>query len=321
MAEFNYTNIDAIRDRAESIFKRRFLAAVKQIRDSVVLDQLEALLAQRRFDDALQQAELAATQISNAWVAAYLLAADDVMAFISGSVGITIEFDQVNFRAVEQMRNASLRLVREFTSAQRRSIRAALVEGVRQGLNPREQARTFVQSIGLTANQTQAVANYRRLLEQGSARALTRELRDRRFDGTVQRAVDGRTVLTTEQIDRMVERYYHRSLAHRAETIARTEALGAVHQGSDQAFREAVERGVIDDELTQTWVTAADARVRHPSHTFMNGQTRPMGEAFLSGTGNLLRYPGDQSAPASDTIRCRCVKTTRFTADVVEPAS
>lgn len=321
MAEFDYTNLDALLSKAELIFKRRFKRAIEQIRDTVTLEELERLLSQRRFDEALQQAELAAIQLSNAYVAAYVLAADDVMAFISGSVGITVDFDQVNVRAVQQMREASLRLIQQFTSGQRAATRTALVEGIRQGLNPREQAILFRQSIGLTAHQTQAVANYRRLLEQGSARALQRALRDQRFDRTVQRAIDGGAPLSQEQIDRMVDRYYQRSLAFRAETIARTESLGAVHQGSDEGFRQAIAQGVIDDELSQSWRTAGDARVRHPSHTFMNGQVRPFGEPFLSGTGNLLRYPGDQRAPASDSIQCRCVKTTRFTSDIPDPVA
>lgn len=323
MAEFNFgeSDIERLLSRAESIFRRRFLEAVRDIQSSTTLAELERLLSLGQFDEALIQAEVAATNLANAYVTAYVLAADEVMNFVSNAVGITVRFDQVNTRAVEEMRNASLRLIQQFTSGQRAATRAALVEGIRQGLNPREQARMFRQSIGLTTNQIRAVANYRRLLEQGSAAALTRQLRDKRFDPTVQAAINGDRALSSEQIDRMVQRYYERSLAARAETIARTEALAAVHQGSDAGFRQAVEDGVIDgDELSQVWHTAGDARVRHPSHTRMNGQVRPFGEPFLSGTGNLLRYPGDGRAPASDTVRCRCVKTTQFTADVIVEA-
>lgn len=297
---------------------RRFLEAIRDIRNTVTLEELEALLAAGQFEQALAQAELVATNLSNAYVTAYILAADDVMGFISNSIGITVRFDQTNFRAVEEMRQASLRLVAEFTSGQRAATRTALVEGIRQGLNPREQARMFRQSIGLTANQMQAVASYRRALEQSSARALTYQLRDRRFDASVRGAIDGDRVLTQDQIDRMVTRYYERFVAHRARTIARTEALGAVHQGSDAGFRQAFGAGVIE-ELSQQWHTAGDGRVRHPSHTFMNRQVRPFGEPFLSGAGNLLRYPGD--GPASDAVQCRCVKTTIFTADVIQEAN
>lgn len=318
--EYDESRIELLLAQASVIFRDRFRETVRQIQARIDLSEIEDLIAQRRFDEALIQVELAATNLSNAYITAYVLAGDDVFEFISNSIGIQVNFDQVNERAVAQMRAESLRLIREFTDGQRASTRAALVEGVLQGLNPRDQARLFRQSIGLTANQLRAVANFRRLLESNSAAALTRELRDRRFDSSIRRAVSGEKPLTAEQIDRMVERYYQRSLAARAETIARTESLAAVHQASDEGFHQAIEAGLIDEELTQKWKTAGDARVREPSHTFMNGQTRPFGEPFLSGTGNLLRYPGDNRAPAHDVVRCRCVKTTRFTADVVQPA-
>lgn len=318
MAEFEYSDdrIDAILAKAEAIFQKRYREAVAQINDTVTLSQLETLLSQRRFEEALVEAELAAINLSNAYVTAYVLAAEDVLEFISNSIGINIRFDQVNVRAVRQMQEASLRLIQGFTSGQRAATRTALVEGIRQGLNPRDQVRLFQQSIGLTSKQTRAVANFRRLLESNSATSLTRALRDKRFDGAVQRAISGGKPLTAEQIDRMVDRYYQRSIANRAETIARTEALSAVHQGGDAAFVQAIEAGLIDPDLSQVWHTAKDGKVRIPSHTFMEGQIRPLGQPFLSGTGNLLRHPGDSRAPIHDVARCRCRKSTRFTSDI-----
>lgn len=318
MAEFIYdeSRIEALLSRAEDIFRQRFLAAIVQIRDSVSVARLEELLSLGQFEEALVEAEVAATNIANAYVTAYVLAADDVMGFISSSLGVTIRFDQVNFRAVEQMRENTLRLVREFTSGQRATTRAALVQGIRAGLNPRAQAELFRQSIGLTVNQMRAVANFRRALELNSAISLQRALRDRRFDPAIQRALNAGEPLSQAKIDQMVQRYYERSLAFRAETIARTESLGAVHAGADQGFAQAIEAGLIDPDLSQTWHTAGDGKVRHPSHTFMNGQVRSFGQPFLSGTGNLLRHPGDSRAPASDSVKCRCVKTTQFTSDI-----
>lgn len=215
------------------------------------------------------------------------------------------------------MRRSQLSLIREFTNQQRLSTRLALVEGISQGLNPRQQALLFRQSIGLTQRQMQAVINYRRLLEQGDAAALQRALRDRRFDPTVQSSILGDRPLTPAQIDRMVDRYHARYIAHRAEVIARTEALRSVHDGAQAAYRQAIDLGVLAaDDLIQEWVTASDERVRG-SHAFMHGQQRPIGEAFLSGAGNALRWPGDIDAPGSETIQCRCVLVTVFAEDAV----
>jgi hypothetical protein len=110
----------------------------------------------------------------------------------------------------------------------------------------------------------------------------------------------------------MVDRYRERYIKHRSEVIARTEALRAVHQGVDEMFEQAFEAGTLDpNELDREWDDSVDARVRH-SHSFMNGQRRSVKEPFLSGNGNLIMYPGDPSAPASDSIQCRCAVVTNF---------
>ena len=70
-----------------------------------------------------------------------------------------------------------------------------------------------------------AAINYRRLLENNSAEALRRQARDKRFDQSVRRAIENKTPLRAEQIDRMVARYADRLVKQRAATIARTEAL------------------------------------------------------------------------------------------------
>lgn len=224
-----------------------------------------------------------------------------------------ISFDQVNQRAVDAMQANRLRLITEFVNEQRLATREALIDGIRRGINPRAQARVFRGSIGLTGRQVQAVNNFRTLLREGSAEALTRELRDRRFDPTVRRAVAGDIVLTDAQIERMVTRYGDRFLKFRSEVIARTEALRSVHEGTELLFRQAIENGNIDGEtLNRTWHTASDVRVRD-SHAFMNDQERPLDLPFRSGDGNDLRFPGDINAPASDTIQCRCAVSTRVT--------
>jgi hypothetical protein len=299
------------------LFRRRFLEAVTQIQDRWQLQELEELLAARRFDEALVAAELAAANLANGFSTAYLLSADDTMRFIGNSINVVVSFDRTNDGAVERMRQNQLRLVQQFTREQRLATRFAMVEGIAQGLNPRQQALLFRQSIGLTRRQVQAVLNYRRLLEEGDAAALQRALRDRRFDPSVRAAVSGDRPLTSDQINRMVDRYRERYISYRSEVIARTEALRAVHEGAQSAYRQAITDGLLDkDELVQEWVTASDERVRS-SHSAMHGQQRPIGEPFLSGAGNLIKYPGDIDAPGSETIQCRCVLTTRFAIDAV----
>ena len=279
------------------------------------LAELSVLLAQGRIEDAIQAAGLAgAIRIADAYAAVYIAAGQRGTAFLEDVLDVVIGFDVVHWRAVDHMQGERLRFIREFTDSQRDATRLAMVDGIERGLNPIAQARNFRSSVGLTARQQEAVINYRRLLEragEGDTEALTRELRDRRFDPTVRRAAASREPLSQAQIDRMVERYRERYIKYRAEVIGRTEALRAVHAGNDEGYRQAIDEGVINlEELQRTWVTARDERVR-TTHRLAGGQVRGINEPFIVG-GAQLRYPGDSRAPARETVQCRCAVATRL---------
>ena len=110
----------------------------------------------------------------------------------------------------------------------------------------------------------------------------------------------------------MVTRYRERYLKYRAETIARTEALSAVHQGKEEMFNHAIAQGhLTSDRLEGTWITKQDALRRH-HHGTMQGQKQPHGVRFISGLGNLLLHPGDFDAPVEEIANCRCIKVTRI---------
>lgn len=289
-----------------------FLRAVLIAQQENSLDELADLAVEGRLLEFIDEAATAGAESLADLVNTVIIESGQTVAGgMTEAFGAVVSFDQVNTRAVDIMRENRFRIVREFVDEQRLATRSALTDGIRRGLNPRAQARNFRNSIGLTAFQQQTVENFRRLLEQGSSEALQRQLRDRRFDPTVRRAVRGEIVLTEAQIDRMVGRYRERLVRFRSEVIARTESLRAVHEGTEEAFRQALVNGALDSEsIVRTWHTARDTRVRD-SHQTMNGQERPVGEAFISGTGNRLRFPGDIDAPASETIQCRCSVSTR----------
>lgn len=232
-----------------------------------------------------------------------------------------LDFETPNINALNELRMSLMGLIREVTDDQRQAILAALKEGVARGLNPVEIARSFRGTIGLTAAQQRHVDSYRRALEnartdlKARANALGRELRDGRFDRTVRSGKE----LTTEQIDKMVERYRERMVKLRAETIARTEALTAAHMGELAAWETAIESGDIQaQEVVQTWVSAHDARVRL-THRFLDTQQRRWGVPFDSISGAKLRFPGDPLAPAAERIACRCVLTRQLSAVPIAP--
>lgn len=318
--------ISALVERVQPRFKQKFLDVVNLIRDEVgTLAELERLVELGRIGDAFIFAESTALRgLGREWGDIFVLSGDETAKVITSKIiDVRVGFDRVNTRAVFAMQQNQLRLVSGFTAQQTAATRTAIVEGIRDGLNPREVARAFKGSIGLTSRQVSAVNNYKRLLG-GSAsdqrEALTRALRDRRFDRSVLRSIRDDTPLGKAQIDKMVGRYHDRYITFRAETIARTEALGAVHAGSEAMFQQAVDDGDLNpNDLMQSWFTSGDERVRDftdsgTSHRTMHGQKRLIGEPFVSGAGSMLMRPGDPSAPAREIINCRCSVTTRFTA-------
>lgn len=297
---------------------RVFIQAVDLIKDNHTLDILAALLEQGRFEEAVAGVEAAAALLGNQYGESLVESAKETAAFLSGALSIAVSFDVSNVRASDIMRRGRLELIREFAADQRTTLRQVMAEGIQEGLNPREQARRFRDSIGLTSKQNAAVSNYRRMLESTATDPTTargvfsRRLRDRRFDSTIQGAIDDGRALTAEQIDRMTDRYRERYVKYRSEVIGRTEALRAVHQGTEEMYNQAIDDGHLDaDSLRRTWVTARDERVRS-SHAALNGDTNPIGEPW-QGADGTLRYPGDPEAPASETVQCRCVLSTRVT--------
>lgn len=303
--------IERLVQSQDRLIRRAFEEAVRAIASRHTLEEIATLLGEGRVTDALDELEAAARRLAGRVNQSFVEAANRASDFLNGALTVTVSFDQVNERAVAIMQDNRLRLVNAFTEEQQRATRAALEAGMREGVNPREMARRFRSSIGLTERQQRAVDNYRRLLRGGRAEALARELRDRRFDSTIARALRGEAELTDAQIERMTARYRERYLKFRAETIARTESLRAVNEGTQEMYQQAFDEGVLSpDEVKRTWVTAGDERVR-TSHAFLDGQARAPGEPFETGLGQLM-FPGDPSAPPAETVNCRCALATRL---------
>jgi hypothetical protein len=225
---------------------------------------------------------------------------------------IDISFNIGDPEAARLLRQSALAFIREITEAQRDIIRATIAQALEQGLSPTDAARLFRRNIGLTTFQMGSVDNYRRLLESGNRDALNRVLRDRRFDSSVNNAINRNIQLSASQIERMVERYHSRMLDMRAETIARTEGLSAVNSGRHAAMNQMMNKLDLEEaRIERTWRCSMDGRQRD-THGSMNGQIRGAKEPFLSPSGAKLMYPGDRSAPAAEVINCRCVPLIRI---------
>ncbi len=314
---------------------------------AVDLDRLDELLSQqeaairrafRQFlssveSEAIQQAIMAKLESGDvgaamAIVDSYVVRMGAVFAQINLAVGTftalelaqlvqdaapevigAISFDPSYPRAAEIVAAHRAQFVQQFTSQQRLATSQAIARSFREGDGPIETARAFRQSIGLTAHQEAIVDRYRKKLVNLDRTALQRELRNRRDDKIISRAIERNRPLTEKQIERNVAIYRRNMLQSRAETIARTEGLQAMNEARDESLDQMLEQTGLDPKrVIDMWNALRDKRTRD-FHASMNGQKRPRGVPFVDGHGNKLRYPGDPRAPAETRINCRCQKT------------
>lgn len=222
---------------------------------------------------------------------------------------VNLNFDPSDQRAAALMQTSRLNFVQGFTSAQREATRDALANAFRTGASTSDAVKAFRDSIGLTKTQQDAVNSYEDLLRSGSKAALDRELRDRRFDPSVERVARDGDILDGNQIDRMVDRYRDNMINYRAENIARTESLAVVNQARLEATQQIIDQADIDpDTVTRTWRATKDKRTRD-SHAEMDGQTVGLDEPFTAPSGEEIMFPGDPAASPEERINCRCTVT------------
>jgi hypothetical protein len=313
-------DLEYILAQQEPAIRRGFLAMVANMRNEIDLDELARLIEEGRTADALALVLRGAPNIATASTGAFIAAAQATAQALGRELGsIVIDYDLTNTAAVAAMRENRLALVQGFSTGQQEATRQAISSGIRDGLNPREQARRFRDSIGLTAKQQAAVEAYERALRNASRDALGNKLRNRADDAAVARAAALGEALPEARIRRMVEQYRKRMLAHRATVIARTEALRSVHEGAESMLQQAIDDGTLDsDQIEREWLTSKDERVRG-SHRTMHRQKRPVGVPFTSGNGISLMRPGDARAPAREVIQCRCRVVVRIRVPALEP--
>lgn len=308
---------------AESGVLEAFLRIVRRIVNSVRLAALFELLDGPGNEDIpamLRLDDRAMSPLTEAVRSALVKGGESVEE--QSGVGALIQFDMRN-RAVESWtRRHGSELVTDIIADQREAIRVVVSSGIEAGRNPKQIALDIIGRmdkatgrrmggiVGLTKSQAVYVTKARKELESLSPEYFRRKRRDKRFDSVVRRAIESGNPLTNDQIDKIVGRYSDLLLQLRGETIARTESLQAFNAGRELAMSQAIASGTVKAEnVTGTWKTAVDPRVRETHHD-MQGQTIKFGDVFVSPSGARFRYPGDTSlgAPAEEIIQCRCVQ-------------
>lgn len=223
-----------------------------------------------------------------------------------GAIIQPFRFSVLDTQTVNALTTHRAALVREVGMNTRIAITKNLESNIIAGVNPRAAARDFRASVGLTERQERAVRNFRDALRNKDVKALTRELRDKRFDRTVRRLLNDEKVSQTK-INQMVSRYRERFIKYRTEVIARTESLRATSMGEYESLRQAEEQGRVVHQLGRYWIYTTDERTRaaHREIPAMNPEVIGPKQIFKTPLGPL-RYPRDPEGTPANTIQCRC---------------
>lgn len=320
------TKNDRIKKRVADAIRAAFGRSVATMKGARLKDLIAAIEA-RNIDAAIRVlgidrtslAELE-TEINKAYYTGAELVVGKV-GFVETSVGsVQFKFDYRSEAAERWIRDYSSTLIQQISNEQRDMVKAFLEREMIKGSNPLQTALSIVGRVdpatgartggivGLLPSQQAWVDNARAELLTLDPNYLTRELRDRRFDSMVKKAINDGTPLTQDQINTAIARMEARALKYRGDTIARTESVTALRAGQHEAITQAVEVGEIDaQDVRKVWDSTGDDGRTRESHLQADGDEVGVDEPFTIGDSQMM-YPGDTSLGASpeETINCRC---------------
>lgn len=105
-----------------------------------------------------------------------------------------------------------------------------------------------------------------------------------------------------ERVDNVLSTTASERWPNRATVVARTESIGALNAGRNDAFKAVAEE--TGGEFEKVWLATMGPRTR-PSHREADGQRVGLDDPFIVG-GSALEFPGDPFGPAEEVIQCRC---------------
>lgn len=192
--------------------------------------------------------------------------------------------------------------------------RDVILEGIREGHGSAKVARELIgrgrardgARIGLTLEQSRAVDNTRKNLQELDGNYFKRAWRDKRYDAQVRRAIKDGKPLSASQIDTITGRYAERAERYRARLIAQQESRRSIQGGQDQAYRQLMDRPNVES-VTKKWQWNLGAQQDpREDHQEMSGTILRNDEPFVFPDGARLMYPNDPAAPVKHTMWCHC---------------
>lgn len=183
------------------------------------------------------------------------------------------------------------------------AVRIVVAAGADLGLTYGQQAVAIREVVGLPSNWARAPANLAQEIRAGRvdygrrlSAADKQKIRSRIKAGTVDEAF----------VEEMQATYARSLLNRRALNIARTESLRAAHHGQREAWRQAVEQGVLPTTVRRVAVVTPDDRLRftHAQVPGMNPGGVGLDEPFSTPWGPMMGPPWEPL--------CRCAEGLIF---------
>jgi len=327
-----------LREQAEALVKKfgpviaeAFRRSIEEIKSRIVLRAVVDRLKVSDLDGAVEAMNIgraAFIELEQAIEAAYGAGGRFTIGGIalprspSGGARIVVRFDVRNPVAETWLRGRSSDLVTNIIADQKDGIRQALSYGMSQGRNPTQTALDVVGRvnratgkrdggiIGLTRPQQEFVTSAKAELMSGDPAVMqnyfTRTRRDKRFDGTVKKAMDAGKPVDAETAQKIAGRYADSLLKLRGDTIGLNETRIAMEASKHEAYRQAAEAGKVSETaVVRKWRHLPSKHPRH-LHIAMAGKTAGLSQPFTLPDGTVMMYPHDPKAPASQTIGCLC---------------
>lgn len=319
--------LDALLEQFEPQIREAFLLAVQDLRSGIAIKVLVERLERRDVEGALNALNLDKAvygQLDEAIRATFTgggRATVEAMPALRDPNGaqVRLRFDGQAWRAMEWAQQHAL--APRMVEIDKEAARAVIVDGLAHGRGARRVAldlagridrasgRRTGGVIGLSTPQAEYVTSMRERLASGDPDEMRKVLgmtrRDKRFDRTIIKAMEAGKPVTAEAVERMAARYADRLLELRGATIARTEAMTAFTEGQMEAYRQGIDKALIQEsDLRKVWVAIPDNRVRDP-HRALHRTDVGFNEMFTS-NGEQMRYPHDPNASAANRVNCRC---------------
>jgi hypothetical protein len=317
-------DIEALTSLWEPEIRRAFLSAVKDHRDRIDMAELVRRLEAGDIDGALSLASpepASFLSLDRAIEAAFLAGGIASVAGMGKRRAFAFDFRSLGSQSWLEQHVQTL--IRRVVDDQRAMLRAQ----VGQSGSPRQAARDLAGTthagtkrregglIGLSSQAAEWARNYERELSGvPSAEALTRKLREPRFDRAVKQAIAEGRPLEPEIRDAAVKAYRNRALRARADSIGLSEASQALHQAQVEAWGQAVAKGIVQASwVRRFWLVTDDEHLRltHRAVPGLNPNGVGLYEPFQTPKG-LAMQPGWSFDPG-----CRCHAKVRVVAPKV----